>query len=215
MLFTNFCENSEIKDSGEKISQKLAHNMVYETYWQKIIIDHLREKDPIKKEEILKETVAVRYKRCLFDSILSDGNCIGIRFYFTETTKNDLTLVIVGYGEDGKDLTATNDSKSIIMENGHDSRNNDQQTYIAEVGGGDSFVDFYNPNKPFIPARSGRVLNLGNSSDKTEKDANKVTNNILEPNEPIEVFTKNDAFKIGMSNLFASIVEQKSSELGL
>ena len=45
--------------------------------------------------------------------LLGQKDCLGIRFYFAKSKEDNLTLVAVGYNQDGKDL-----ERGIILERG-------------------------------------------------------------------------------------------------
>lgn len=56
---------------------------------------------------------AVSFGKQNLENILIQNDCIGIRFYYAKTEEDKLTLVAVGYTDDGDDL-----ADGIILEKG-------------------------------------------------------------------------------------------------
>ena len=92
---------------GNKFTQVESRNLVKELYWDNIVEDYVNSgEDPKKLEKI----VSIKYSRCIVETILSDPNCEGIRFYFTKKIDDTPTLVLVGFDKDERDLTTDNKS---------------------------------------------------------------------------------------------------------
>lgn len=139
--FTEFCTNQN--GPGKKISQIEARALVHDLHWDDFRRAHRNANTQIERDNILKKVVSIRYRKCIIQSILSQSDCVGIRFYIAKLTTDEVTLVMVGYDANDNDLKTTNPHGSIILEDGHDLRPIEEQTYIAEVGGGDSFGRYW------------------------------------------------------------------------
>ena len=121
--YDDFASNS----NGKPISKKVAQEFVKTKKWS-----HMQPNE---------EASVIFDARSLL-LLLSQKDCIGIRFYYAKNEKNEETLVLVGIREGEHDLGVQDPGNgkkgSIILDNTLNKNN----SIIIEVGGGNDVGDF-------------------------------------------------------------------------
>ncbi len=151
------------KEEGEIIPQKRAKKMIEELYWKKFKEKYNAPNTTHKeKVEIMAEIVSINFSKEIIKEIIDKPKCEGIRFYLAKRDDriNDTTLVLVGYGETGRDLTSTCIEGSIILDSYISDTISGNRTPIVEVGGGKRLGDYWD----------GTTLIGNNSKNNTEYD---------------------------------------------